>query len=421
VSTSEPAILRPRLSRLADAVGRPGSRATDARADLLKSQGVDILPLSGHPQVPLPNHVVEAMGRTLAENAAAPSRGLPSLREALAWRTRELYGAALDLDRDLVVVNGAMQGLSLAFRALLNPGDEVLIPSPCFFFEGAIRLAGGVPRYVPMDAADGYAWDVERIERAVTPRTRVLLVSSPVNPTGYVVPAEDCARLAELALQHDFTIVSDEAYERFVYDGQPYPSMHAQSERLGSRLVVIASASKSYAMSGLRVGWVSGDAAVIETIVGLLEWEQLACSPVGQHAVAAAITGPQAWMDDVVRQFEDRRDLLTAAFEEMPEIRTHRPPAGPFFLLDTSGLDPSAQVVAGRWLDEYGIPTTPGEAFQAPGHLRLGHGVPPTFDLSVLIDRVGQAIADLSGRAVVAELPRRQAGRRETDRRQSDG
>jgi len=415
MSASEPAMPRPHHSRLAEAVGRPGSRSTDARADVLKSQGVDVLPLSGHPQVPLPDHVVQAASHSIVENASAPSRGLPSLREALAWRTRALYGATLDPEREMVVVNGAMQGLSLAFRALLNPGDEVLIPSPCFFFEGAIRLAGGTPRYVPMDPADGYAWDVERIERALTPRTRVLLVSSPVNPTGYVVPADDCARLAEIAVRHDLTILSDEAYERFVYDGQPYPSMHAQADRLGSRLLVIASASKSYAMSGLRVGWVSGDATVIETMVRLLEWEQLACSPVGQHAVAAAITGPQAWMDEVVSQFEERRNLLTAAFEEMPEIRTHRPPAGPFFLLDTSRLNPSAQVVANRWLDEYGIPTTPGEAFQAPGHLRLGHGIPPTLHTDVLIDRVRHAVAGLAGCSLVAGRPRRQMGRRQTD------
>ncbi|MCC6180082.1 MAG: pyridoxal phosphate-dependent aminotransferase [Chloroflexi bacterium] len=399
---------QPRRSYLAEAVGRPGSRATDARADALKSQGVDVLPLSGHPQVTLPDHVVHAVSQSIAENASAPSRGLPSLREALAWRTQALYGRALDPDQHLVVVNGAMQGLSLSFRALLNPGDEVLMPSPCFFFEGAVRLAGGTPRYVPMDPAVGYAWDLDRIERAIAPQTRVLLVSSPVNPTGYVVPADDCARLAEIALRHGLTIVSDEAYERFVYDGQPYPSMHSQAERLGSRLVVIASASKSYAMSGLRVGWVIGDAVVIESLVRLLEWEQLACNPVGQHAVAAAITGPQAWMDDVVSQFEERRTLMTTAFEEMAEIRTHRPPAGPFFLLDTSRLDPSAQVVSRRWLDEYGIPTTPGDVFQAPGHLRLGHGVPSTLHTGVLIDRVRQAVAGLAGRALVAGDRRRQ-------------
>ena len=238
-------------SRRLDAVGRAGSRATDARADQLRLQGVDVLPLSGHPQVALPAHVVEAVTRTLADNVSAPSRGLPVLREALARRTQALYGVTVDPDRELVVVNGAMQGLSLAFRALLNPGDEVVIPSPCFFFDGTIRLAGGIPRYVPMDAADGYAWDIARIEQAITPQTRVLLVSSPVNPTGYVVPAADCARLAELAVRHNLTIVSDEAYERFVYDGRPYPSMLAQADLLGSRLVVIASASKSYAMSGL--------------------------------------------------------------------------------------------------------------------------------------------------------------------------
>jgi aspartate aminotransferase len=131
--------------------------------------------------------------------------------------------------------------------------------------------------------------------------------------------------------------------------------------------------------------------------------------------VTAAITGPQDWMDEVVRQFEERRTRLMHAFEEMPEIRTHRPPAGPFFLLDTSGLNPSAQVVANRWLDEYGIPTTPGDAFQAPGHLRLGHGVPPSLHTDVLIDRVRHAVAGLAGRPRAAGHPRTETGRRQSD------
>lgn len=384
-------------SSLAEELPRAGSRLTDAGAEQLRRKGHDILALSGHPQVRLPEHVTEAAQRAARENAAAPSSGLPELRHAALDRIATDHGTHLDPDQNILVTAGAMQGLSLVFRALLNEGDEVVIPSPCFFFGGLIQLARGRPKYVPMAQKNGYRWDLARLERAIGPRTKIIVVNSPANPTGYVLSADECRALADIAVRHDLFLVSDEAYERFVYDGHMFTSMLALRDVLGDRLVVIKSTSKTYAMANWRVGFVLGSAELVQLLTKLLEWEQLTSNAVCQQAAAAAISGPQDWMEEVVRQFERRRNRLWEVLRGLPALRTYLPMGGSFFLVDTSGIGSSAEAVAQSWIHENGIPSTPGSAFNVPGHLRLAFGMPDDTVLEELSTRLRRAVGRPGG------------------------
>jgi len=363
------------LARVARSIPRAGSRLTDTKAAQLRRAVHIVLELSGHPQEALPDHVLQALSAAAADNMSAPSRGLLELRTAIADHVNRLSPVSFDAEEYLLVTSGAMQALSLVFRALLDPGDEVLIPSPCFFFGGMIELAGGRARYVAMDESDGFRWDLGRIEEAISPRTKVLVINSPVNPTGYVLTPEECQGLADLALRHNLMVVSDEAYERFVFDHRPYTSMLNFADVLGDRLIVIRSFSKSYALANWRVGYLLAAPRFVDVCTKLLEWEQLTCSAPCQAGAAAAMTGPQDWMDEVSHRFTQRGDALWQALQEIPAISAHLPMGGPFLFVNTAQLGESSAAVAEYWLSAHGIPTTPGEAFQATSHLRLAFGM----------------------------------------------
>jgi aspartate/methionine/tyrosine aminotransferase len=328
-----------------------------------------------------------------------PSRGLPALREAIAAHVAREGNLLLD-ETNVVVTNGAMQALNMVMRALLNPRDEVLLPAPCYFFDGVVRLAGGHPVLVPMEEQGGYAWDLDRIAAAITPRTKLLVISTPVNPTGYVPAPADMEALLALAARHNLLILSDESYNRLLYDGLSTASM-AWLPGGQERTIIVQSMSKGFALHPWRVGYVVAPAALIPAFTKVLEWEVLQVNHICQAVALAALAGPQDWLAGVAAEFARLRDQLWPAVQATSALRCPRPQGGPFLFLSapTTGWT-SAQL--SHWLLwEWGIPTTSGEYFHAPHHMRLAFGVSPAV-LSELIGRL-TAAADQLERA--PELP----------------
>jgi aspartate/methionine/tyrosine aminotransferase len=313
--------------------------------------GKDVLPLKGSMAAPLPEHVREAVVAALDEHAVTPpSRGHADLREAIA---RSLPAPA-DPERGILVTDGAMHALSLAFRALLNPGDEVIVPTPCYFFAGLIERAGGV--FVPVPS-----WDPQAVERAVTPRSRVLVLTNPNNPDGHLPSRAEIDELLALASRHDLTVITDEAYERCIHDGELASAWGAP------QVILVRSLGKSLAMPAWRIGFVAGEPPVIDACLRELEWDVIRVSHVAQRAAAAALEGPQGWLDEVASGYRRDRDAAHAWAVAHASVSAELPAAGPFLWLELGGLS-SADLVA------EGFPVVDGGAFGTPGHARLPFG-----------------------------------------------
>jgi aminotransferase len=313
--------------------------------------GTDVLPLKGSMAAPLPEHVREAVVAALDEHTVTPpSRGHLALREAIA---RSLPAPA-DPERGILVTNGAMHALSLVFRALLEPGDEVLVPIPCYFFAGLIERAGGV--FVPVPS-----WDPSVIEAAVTSKSQILVLTNPNNPDGHLPSRAEVDELLAVASRHDLTVITDEAYERCIHEGELASAWGAPN------VILIRSLGKSLAMPAWRIGFVAGEPSVIDACLRELEWDVIRVGHVAQRAATAALEGPQGWLDEVASGYRRDRDAAHAAIVEHPRLSAALPVAGPFLWLELGGLS-SDDVIA------EGFPVVDGAAFGTPGYARLPFG-----------------------------------------------
>jgi aspartate/methionine/tyrosine aminotransferase len=313
--------------------------------------GTEVLPLNGSMAAPLPGHVREAVLAAVEEHAVTPpSRGHLALREAIA---RSLPAPA-DPDGGILVTNGAMHALSLLFRALLEPDDEVLVPVPCYFFGGLIERAGGV--FVPVPS-----WEPSAIEAAVTPRSRALVLTNPNNPDGHLPSRAEIDQLLALAARQSLTVITDEAYERCIHEGELASAWGAPN------VILVRSLGKSLAMPAWRIGFVAAEPAVIDACLRELEWDVIRVGHVAQRAATAALDGPQDWLDEVADGYRRDRDAAHAAIAEHPTLSAALPAAGPFLWLDLGGLS-SDDVIA------EGLPVVDGAAFGTPGYARLPFG-----------------------------------------------
>jgi aspartate/methionine/tyrosine aminotransferase len=324
----------------------------------------DPVDLAGVPVLPMPEHVVEAVRRVAGTPFPRVSRGSPTLR------------AALGPDPDeLLITHGAQHGMSVALRALLAPGDEVLVPAPTYFFDGMLRLAGARPVYVPTRAADGWAADPEALDAAVTPATRALLLCNPNNPTGHTPTRAQLTTLVDLAARHGLTVFSDESYERYVHDQPGYVPVQALRDRCPD-LVTVTSLSKNYAFTHWRVGYVHAPRHLLDRIHVAFEWDSVNVGDIPQAAAEAAVTGPQEWLDREFARFRGNRDLLVEVLGAAG-VPVVSPASGIFAFADLGRFG------TGRELEDAllarGIVAVAGDAFFGPAdHARLLYGGPAT-------------------------------------------
>jgi aspartate/methionine/tyrosine aminotransferase len=344
--------------------------------DLLRPRaqsGRDVVQLSGAPRLAPPEHVLVAAQAAMRETGYAHGRGLPVLRQAVARRVERNTGVAVDPDTQVVVTNGAMQALHVIMTALLGAGDEVIIPTPGFSYDGLVKLAGGCPVHVQMSLEDDWAWDMERIEAAVTPHTRLLMVNTPTNPTGRVLSVRETEQLAAIAQRHRLLVVVDEAYDRMVYDGREHHSIYSVPG-MAERTLLVQSATKSFAMGAWRIGWLVAPPAFTEAFAKVVEWMMLAVNRVAQAAVEAALSGPQDWLADVGPHFQANRDLAVRLLRTVEGIRFSVPQGAPFLLPDVSALGVSGDEFAHTLITEHGVRITGGSYYHAPQCFRMPFG-----------------------------------------------
>jgi len=366
------------------AIAESATMAIDNRAKELRAGGRDIISFgAGEPDFPTPAHIVEAAAAACADprnHHYTANVGLPELREAIAAATAADSGVSVRPSQ-ILVTNGGKQAVFEAFAALLDPGDEVLVPAPYWVtYPEAVRLAGGVPVPVPTSAATGFRARPEDLEAAWTPRTKLLVFVSPSNPTGAVYPPDEVAAVGRWAAEKGIWVVTDEIYHQLVYGGAVFSSLPGLSPELGDRWVIVDGVAKTYAMTGWRVGWMIGPPDVVAAAANHHSHSTSNVANVSQRAAIAALTGPRRPVDDMRAAFDRRRRTMHRLLSEIPGVSSVEPEGAFYCFPDLSGLTgspdiPDTLTLAARILDEAGVAVVPGEAFGAPGYARLSYAL----------------------------------------------
>ena len=376
------------ISRRIAAIEESATLAIDARAKALKAAGEDVIGFgAGEPDFATPAHIVAAAQEACAAPAShhyTATAGLPALRQAIADKTTRDSGLPVDPGQ-VLVTNGAKHAVYNAFASLLDPGDEVLVTSPYWVtYPEVVRLSGGAPVIVETDDSAGFLATVDQLEAARTPRTKVLLFVSPHNPTGAVYPRREVEAIGRWAFEHGIWVVTDEIYEHLVYGSAEFHSLPVVVPELASRTIVLNGVSKTFAMTGWRVGWMIGPAEVIKAATNLQSHATSNVSNVSQTAALAALTGNLDAAAAMREAFDRRRRRMVEMLRAIPGVSCVEPD-GAFYAFpsfhgvlgrELRGRRPSTTVeLAELLLDEVRVAIVPGEAFGAAGYARLSYAL----------------------------------------------
>ncbi len=397
---------QPRISHRIGSIAESATLAVDARAKALKAAGRPVIGFgAGEPDFPTPEHIVEAASLACRDprwHRYSPAAGLPALREAITAKTARDSGLSIEPDQ-VLVTNGGKHAIFNAFATMLDPGDEVLLPSPYWTtYPEAIRLAGGVPVPVDTDAVSGYRVSVEQLDRAVTARTKALVFVSPSNPTGAVHSPDAVAEIGRWAVDRGIWVLTDEIYEHLVYGDAVARSMPVEVPEIMDRCIVVNGVAKTYAMTGWRVGWMIGPRDVIKAATNFQSHCTSNVANVSQVAAVAAVAGSLEPVFRMREAFDRRRLTITSMLNAIPGVSCPLP-EGAFYVF------PSVHGVLGRpirgrtpttsselaevILDEAEVAVVPGEAFGAPGCLRLSYALADD-DLVDGVSRIADLLAE---------------------------
>jgi aspartate/methionine/tyrosine aminotransferase len=347
-----------------------------ARARALEATGRDVIHLEvGEPDFDTPANVRAAAERAIEAGFThyGPAMGLPVLREAIAADATARKGFPVAPDQ-VVVTPGGKPIMTYAITALIDDGDEAIIPDPGFpIYASMTAFVGGTPVSLPIRQSEGFRFDTDRLASLITSRTRLIVLNSPANPTGGVLTRGELERVAELAIQHDLAVLTDEIYGRIVHDGE-HVSI-AALPGMAERTIVLDGFSKAYAMTGWRLGYGIVPRSVLDAFERQVINSVSCVSTFSQIAAAEALTGPQDSVDAMVREFRARRDLIVDGLNSIPGIRCLRP-AGAFYVFpDVSGTGLTGAEFADRALTEAGVSVLGGTAFGSVGrdHVRMSY------------------------------------------------
>ena len=369
----------PSLSSRAEALQPSLTLAISARAKALQQEGRNICSLSaGEPDFGTPSFIVEASIQALRDGVTryGPAAGDPALREAIATKITSENGIPTSA-AEVLVTNGGKQAIYNLFQVLLNPGDEVLIPSPYWLsYPEMARLAGARPVAVPSSAADGFRLDLQALEAAITPATRLLVINSPGNPTGRVLSLDELQQLAELVRRHPrLLVMTDEIYEYLLDQGITHHSFAALAPDLRDRCFMVNGFAKGWAMTGWRLGYLSGPAAVIKAASALQSQSTSNVCSFAQRGAIAAIEGSRDCVREMAGSYNQRRSMLVDGLKRLPGI-TLIPPSGAFYafpqLPEACGDSVS---FCQRALEQEGLAIVPGGAFGDDRCVRLSCAV----------------------------------------------
>ncbi len=366
--------------RLAGRIGQiqpSPTMAVMAEAMRLKAEGVDVVDFSaGQPDFPTPENIKLSGEKAIADNFTryTPNAGMPELRQAVADRYREDYG--LDFDSsNVIITSGGKHALLNLMLSLIDPGDEVVIPTPYWgTFAEQVRLAGGEPVFVATSEDDGFRMTAEVIAPAITARTRILLLNFPANPTGAVIGDEEIRALGDLIVDRGALFLWDDTYARLMFEPAPAAAFQYVQQKLGERFVIAGTASKAYAMTGWRIGWAMGSEAIIKACGSLQSQMTSNASSISQKAALTAVKADQAPLAEMIAEYRWRASRLRESLLEIPNLRCGMPGGGFYLFPNVSHyLRPGETTteLASELLDDVRVAVVPGTAFGCDGHLRV--------------------------------------------------
>jgi aspartate aminotransferase len=366
-----------RLARRMDSIGTETAFEAAARARALEAEGRSIIHLEiGEPDFDTPANVRAAAKRALDEGVThyPPFAGVADLRAAIAEDSTSRKGFAVDPSQVFVTVGG--KGVMVyAILALVDPGDEVIVPDPGYpIYESITRFIGGTPVPIPIRMENEFRLDIDELASLITPRTKLLVINSPANPTGGVLTPNDIERIAELALRHDLTVLADEIYARILYDGAEHLSI-ASLPGMAERTVVLDGFSKTYAMTGWRLGYAIVPQALVKAYGTLIINTVSGATAFAQVGAVEALRGPQDDVDAMVEEFRARRDLVVDGLNEIPGVTCLRPQGAFYVFPEISGTGLTGAELADKLLHEAGVCVLAGTAFGGIGtnHIRISY------------------------------------------------
>jgi len=377
-----------RVSKRISAIAESATLAVDSKAKALKAAGRPVIGFgAGEPDFPTPDYIVNAAieaAKLPANHRYTPTPGLPELRDAIVKKTKRDSNYEITADQ-VLVTNGGKQSVYQSFAAVLDPGDEVLLPSPYWTtYPECIKLAGGIPVEVFADESQNYLVSVAQLEKALTPKTKVLLFCSPSNPTGSVYSPEQVRQIGQWAYQKGLWVITDEIYEHLLYDGAVAPSICVAVPELADQTIIINGVAKTYAMTGWRVGWMIGPKDLIKAATNLQSHLSSNVSNVSQRAAIAALSGDLSAVHKMGEAFDRRRKLIVKLLNEIPGVSCPTP-TGAFYVYpsvknllgkEIRGKRPkSSAELATLILDEVEVAAVPGEAFGPSGYLRFSYAL----------------------------------------------
>ena len=379
---------KPRVSKRIAAIAESATLAVDSKAKALKAAGRPVIGFgAGEPDFPTPDYIVNAAidaAKVPANHRYTPTPGLPELREAIVKKTKRDSNYEITADQ-VLVTNGGKQAVYQSFASILDPGDEVLLPSPYWTtYPECIKLAGGVSVEVFADETQNYLVSVEQLEKALTPKTKVLLFCSPSNPTGSVYSADQVKAIGQWAYNKGLWVITDEIYEYLLYDGATAPSICVLVPELADRTIILNGVAKTYAMTGWRVGWMIGPKDVIKAATNLQSHLSSNVSNVSQRAAIAALSGDLSAVHKMGEAFDRRRKLIVKLLNEIPGVSCPTP-NGAFYVYpsvkgvlgkEIRGKRPKTSAeLATLILEEVEVAAVPGEAFGPSGYLRFSYAL----------------------------------------------
>ena len=398
---------RSRVSARLAAIAPSATLVVDAKAKALKAAGRPVIGFgAGEPDFATPGYIVEAAvaaAKDPANHKYTPAKGLPALREAIAAKTLRDSGYEVSPD-DVIVTNGGKQAVFEAFAALVDPGDEVILPTPYWVtYPECVRLSGGTPVEVFAGADQDYKVTVDQLEAARTPRTKAVLVCSPSNPTGSVYTPAELTAIGQWALEHGVWVITDEIYEHLLYEDAVSAHIVALVPELADQTVVLNGVAKTYAMTGWRVGWLIGPSDVVKAATNLQSHMTSNVANVSQRAALAAVSGDLSAVETMREAFDRRRRLMVSMLSAIGGLRVPTP-RGAFYAYP-SVEDLIGRTLRGRTIDSsitladailehVEVAVVPGEAFGRSGFLRLSYA---TGDDAITegVGRVAELLAEI--------------------------
>jgi len=393
-------------SLMAERLGKvpfSGIRKVFDKVKELEAAGRDVIHWQiGRPDFDTPAHIKEAAIESLRKGEVhyAPNLGTPALRKAIGNRTTIDTGVKVNGETQSIVMAGANEGIMVSMLAFINPGDEVIIANPNWHhYKSCVSLAGGIPVEVDAKESNGFVLDPKDVEAKIGPRTKMLCITSPGNPTGAVQSAESLRELADIAKRHNLLVLSDEIYARIYYGKTPVSPSIYSVPGMAERTIIINGFSKTYSMDGWRLGWTVASEQLTRALLKVRQYTTVCVNTFIQAGAALALSADQACVDEMLGQFAARRRILLEGFKAIPGLKIAEP-LGAFYLFpNISAFSPNSSELADYLLSEHGIATVAESVFGSAGegHIRIAYSC-STDECAQGVDRLAEALAAFKAR-----------------------